>query len=211
MNVARLLRISGGVIALSMMVSCSFGAESTSRTIPERQRGILSVAFGSPLSLNGEARVYLPLRDIDSAPYLGSVPRTIEETDREIFLATLVDDLITGPSAEESDAGFASALPRDIRVLSVTPAASRVTIDFAGPLETLDDQQLIVAMAQIVYTMSEGFFISEVVIKVDGRSVSWPRQDGTRTTDPLTIFDYPTAAISSQPPYPGIFPTGTPT
>lgn len=205
MIISRRSRLIGGLVTLSIVTSCSFGAESTSRPIPDRQRGTLSVAFGSPLSLNGEARVYLPRLDVDSGPFLGSVPRTIEETDEEAFLVTLVNDLIAGPSADEQASGFDSAVPPGTQVLSVTPAVSRVTIDLSGSFDRLDDKALVVALAQIVYTLSEGFFIREVIIKVDGQSKTWPRQDGSRTSDPLTIFDYPTAAISSQPAYPGIF------
>lgn len=197
-------RLVSSVVAMGLFASCSFGAESSSRPVPERQRETLSIAFGSPLSLNGEARVYLPRLDITTGPTLGSVPRTIDETDEEAFFLALVNDLLAGPTADEAAFGFGSALPLGIKVLSVIPAVSRLTIDLTGPLALLADPVVVVALAQIVYTMSEGFFIREVTIKVDGQNVEWPRHDGTRTSGPLTIFDYPTAAITSQPAYPGI-------
>ncbi|MFM1751160.1 MAG: hypothetical protein RL119_122 [Actinomycetota bacterium] len=195
------------VVSLVAVNSCSFGAESTPRQVPDRQRGSLSIDFGSPLSLNGEAHIYLLRLDIDSETNLGSAPRAIDETDEEIFLRQLIDDLIAGPSNSEKSQDFGTAIPVGTRVLNLVAAGKRVTLDLSGPLNQLPDEELIIALAQIVYTMSEGFYIREVIIKIDGQNVEWPRQDGTRKSDPLTIFDYPTAAITSQPAYPGIIST----
>lgn len=188
----------------SIATSCSFGAESAPRTIPSRQRGSLSIGFGSPLSLDGEVRIYLPRSDADGA--LGSVGRTIEEPDDDLLLFELIEELMAGPTDDERNRGYESAIPPGIRVIEVTPAGDRVTIDLSGPLTSLPTDELIAALAQIVYTVSEGFFIREATITIDGAEVSWPRQDGTLTDRPLTIFDYPTAAITSQPAYPGIIP-----
>ena len=194
------------VLALALAVgsSCSFGAESSPRPIPDRQRGTLSIAFGSPLSLDGQARVFLPRTDIGDGRRLGSVARLIEETEEEAFLTALIQTLFSGPSADERADGFGTAIPGDLRVLDVVPGANRVTLDISGPLTELPTDDLIVALAQIVYTMSEGFFIRDVTIRIDGADVAWPRADGSRTSNPLTVFDYPTAAITSQPAYPGI-------
>lgn len=197
--------VVGATLALAAVAtSCSFGAESAPRTIPGRQRGSLSIGFGSPLSLDGEVRIYLPRSDADGA--LGSVGRTIDESDDDLLLFELIEALVAGPTDDERGQGYGTAIPRGIRVLEVAPAGNRVTIDLSGPLASLPTDDLIAALAQIVYTVSEGFFIREATITVDGAEVSWPRQDGTVTDRPLTIFDYPTAAITSQPAYPGIIP-----
>ncbi|MFM8483958.1 MAG: GerMN domain-containing protein, partial [Actinomycetota bacterium] len=121
-------------------------------------------------------------------------------------LRSIVTRLPAGPTDDERGQGYGTAIPRGIRVLEVAPAGNRVTIDLSGPLASLPAEELIAALAQIVYTVSEGFFIREAKITIDGAEVSWPRQDGTLTDRPLTIFDYPTAAITSQPAYPGIIP-----
>jgi len=197
-------RIASMGVFVGLLTSCSFGAETSPRLVPDRQQGTLSVASGSPLSLNGKARVYLPVLNATSGSILGSVPRTIEETDEESFLQVLINILISGPLETEQTEGFTSAIPAGTQLLDVTFAANRVTLDFSGPLSELAEADLIVALAQIIYTVSEGFFIREAIIKIDGQNFDWPRQDGTRTSGPLTIFDYPTVAITSQPAYPGI-------
>jgi hypothetical protein len=194
---------------IGLLTSCAFGAESSPRPVPDRQRGSLSVAFGSPLSLNGKARVYLPVLEVTSGSNLGSVPRTIDETDVEAFLQALINNLLAGPTVAEQSSGFTSAIPAGTRLLGVTLAVSRVTIDLTSPLSELAEADLIVALAQIIYTVSEGYFIREATIKIDGQFVEWPREDGTRSSGPVTIFDYPTAAITSQPAYPGIISPAT--
>lgn len=200
-----------GVILAVMfsLTACSFGAESAPRIIPDRQRGELSIGFGSLQSLDGQVRLYLPRLDLDDGTQLGSVARSLEGSDVDVLARELVSTLVTGPTTEERTLGFGTAIPQDTRILNVSPAAPRITIDLSGSIASLPTDRLIVALAQIVYTMSEGFFAREVIIQVDGETRSWPREDGTFTVDPLTIFDYPTAAITSQPAYPGIIVPNT--
>lgn len=200
-------RFRRGVLALvpCLLAACSFGVESTSRTIPESQRGSLSGDFGIPLNLNGEFRLYLPRQDVTDGRRLGSVGRLIARTDtNDTLIVELVRSLVAGPTPAEATLGFRTAIPQGTQVLDVSPAAPRVTIDLTGPIAALPERELVVALAQIVYTMSEGFVAREIIIKVDGQSMRWPREDGSFTEEPLTIFDYPTAAITSQPAYPGI-------
>lgn len=203
----RNLRRGAPLVMAFTLMACSFGAESSPRTIPDGQRGTLSIGFGSPLSLDGEVQMYLPRLDVADGTKLGSVARPLDEADVETLLLALVRTLVAGPTAEERALGFGTAIPDGTRVIDVSPAANRITIDLSGPIATLAPDRLIVALSQIVYTLTEGFFAREVVIKVDGESIMWPRQDGSLTENPLTIFDYPTAVITSQPAYPGIIST----
>ena len=133
--------------------------------------------------------------------------RNIDEADDEDYLPQLLNELIAWPSTAEEDTTFTTAIPKDTQVLGISLVGIRLTVNLSGTLNQLPDEQLIIALAQIVYTMSEGFYDCKVIIKIEGQNVEWPRQDGTRTSDPLTIFDYPTAAITSQPAYPGIIST----
>ena len=194
-------------IFTTSLTSCSFGAESSPRLIPDGQRRTLSAALGSPRSLDSKVHIYLPVRNITSVTNLGSVARNIDEADDEDYLLQLLNELIAWPSTAEENATFTTAIPKDTQVLGVSLVGIRLTVNLSGTLNQLPDEQLIIALAQIVYTMSEGFYDCEVIIKIEGQNVEWPRQDGTRTSDPLTIFDYPTAAITSQPAYPGIIST----
>ena len=50
--------------------------------------------------------------------------------------------------------------------------------------------------------------VERVSLAVDGALVEWPRGDGSLTSEPLTIFDYPGRAVSSQPDYPAIVVAG---
>ena len=63
---------------------------------------------------------------------------------------------------------------------------------------------LVSALAQLVLTLCEINGVQRVVVVVDGVAHDWPRGDGTLTDSPLTDYDYPGRATSSQPDYPGI-------
>jgi spore germination protein GerM len=60
------------------------------------------------------------------------------------------------------------------------------------------------ALAQIVLTLTDIDGVEQVAVTVDGRETEWPRGDGTLVSRPLTAFDFPGRAVSSQPDYPTI-------
>ena len=79
-----------------------------------------------------------------------------------------------------------------------------VKVDVSSRIFDATGDDLVAAIAQIVLTLAEIDGVERVVIVVEGQPQEWPRGDGSLTADPLTEFDYPGRAASSQPPYPGI-------
>jgi hypothetical protein len=46
--------------------------------------------------------------------------------------------------------------------------------------------------------------IQRVIIVVNSQVNEWPKGDGSLTSQPLTAFDFPGRAISSQPAFPAV-------
>jgi spore germination protein GerM len=79
-----------------------------------------------------------------------------------------------------------------------------VKVDVSSDIFGATGDDLVSAIAQIVLTLAEVDGVERILIVVDGLPQEWPRGDGSLTSEPLTEFDYPGRAASSQPPYPGI-------
>jgi spore germination protein GerM len=190
--------ITALAVALLAVVAagCSIQTDSAPRDIPEDQRGRLASGQPSPDEATGEGRIYLLGPDPSGRP-LRSVLR-----DNGGRLEGLVTALIEGPNAGEVDQGLRSALSSDIDVLSVDLDDGVVDIDLSSELLDTPAADLQLAVAQIVLTATELRGDRSVIIRVNGKAESWPNGAGQDQSTPLTIFDFPDYAQTSQPPFP---------
>jgi spore germination protein GerM len=83
-------------------------------------------------------------------------------------------------------------------------SSGTVQVDLNSTIFDATGDDLVTAIAQLVLTLCELEGVEQVVLTVDAKSSEWPRGDGTLTSRPLTPFDFPGRAISSQPDYPTV-------
>ena len=81
-------------------------------------------------------------------------------------------------------------------------------VDVSAEIFQATGDDLVSAVAQIVLSLAEIDGVERVSLVVDGAVVEWPRGDGSLTSEPLTIYDYPGRAVSSQPDYPAVIEPG---
>lgn len=118
----------------------------------------------------------------------------------------LLDVLFEGPTSDESKRGLKTSIPSGI-LLNGEPGIEQrgtIVIDLSEALTTALGDNLVNALAQIVWTLCERPEVRQVRILIDGRRLPWTRPDGTVLERPLTPFDFPAFAIASQPDLPGI-------
>jgi spore germination protein GerM len=82
-----------------------------------------------------------------------------------------------------------------------------VKVDLTDEIFTATGDDLVSSVAQIVLTLCDISGIERVIIVVNGQVNEWPKGDGSLTSQPLTAFDFPDRAISSQPDFPAIVNT----
>lgn len=134
---------------------------------------------------DASAVVQLFLFDPDSSVL---VPVTRQVSDAAV--ETVVDELEAGPTDSESLLGLRSALIDIAAVDGVDVDGSTASVDFNDSFTTLGGSDQLVAIAQLVYTLTQRSAIDQLVVRVDGEIVEVPRDDGTLTSDPLTRADY---------------------
>ena len=187
----------------ALVSSCSFGPESQSQMIPESQQQNLNEATSSNEVGVGFGRVYLQRSESTGGSVLTGVQRNISNDPLNI-----VQVLLSGPTKAEQDAGLRSAIPASTEVLSARYVSTDlVKVDLTDEIFKATGDDLVSSVAQIVLTLCDISGIERVIIVVNGQVNEWPKGDGSLTSQPLTAFDFPDRAVSSQPDFPAIVNT----
>jgi germination protein M len=155
------------LLALLAVTGCG-SSRSASRTVgatPATRTGATTTTTAATtVTAPAETvlRAYL-LRDGLVAPVARSVPRT-----QAVARAALVQ-LLTGPTAEETSAGFTTDVPSGARLLGVTIAGGTATVDFAHAFAEGAEATISPRLAQVVYTLTQFPTIERVSFRLDGR------------------------------------------
>jgi hypothetical protein len=90
-----------------------------------------------------------PVYIVDAAGDLASSSRIVPEPPA---LATVIEQLLLGPTPIEKSVGFTSALPKSLIVVSAKIVRHIGVIDFATSLNALPPKQRLLAIGQLVLT-----------------------------------------------------------
>lgn len=108
-----------------------------------------------------------------------------------------VTQLLEGTGGLGVPAGVRSAIPSGTRLRSAEISGDTVTLDFSDELGGVESNGLVFAIAQIVYTAAgitpdrpDGTY--EVVIQIDGDTITVPNDEGVELDRPVSPSDYAT-------------------
>jgi spore germination protein GerM len=194
-------RVTSAALLLTVLVSCGISEDGTPRDIPQSEQKDLAISSerGAGAS-TGTARIYLLAPEISGqAPQLQPVARDVRES-----AVPVLESLFAGPNTVERSRQFRTALPAGLRLLSARLQAGTLRVDVSPELLVVSGSDLIDALGEIVFTVSEIDGVRGVKITVDGADQQWPAGDGSLQSVPLTVYDYPGLVTSAQPAYPAI-------
>jgi spore germination protein GerM len=190
----------GGLAVVGLLAGCAIQSDASPRDIPVADRALAADVPAEGGEAAGSTRVFLVRESDDGTARLRSVLRSVESTPTAVM-----QELLKGPNAQEDERGITTALPRGL-VLNpgARSGAGVMTVDLSAQLLDEPAPQLLLAIAQIVFTATELPGVQEVRIRVDGTNRPWPDGQGELRTAPLTVYDFPNLVESSQPAYPPI-------
>jgi Sporulation and spore germination len=126
--------------------------------------------------------------------------------------ATALDvltELFKGPTDLERGRRAQTAIPAETKVINaVSEAEGTIAVYLDNALTGTAGERQILAVAQIVYTLTALEGIHRVRILVNDAPREWPTEDGTPRSEPLTRFNYARFDPSTQPEFP---PSPSPT
>lgn len=146
-------------------------AESTTTTVPSMFADTVRVA------------VYLTNAD----GKLQSVRRPVTTP---VTVGKVVEALLAGPSEEEASR-LATAITSETKLLSIEgPTDGLVTIDLSRDVLDITGRQQILALAQVVWTVTALPNVDRVLFEFDGEPSEVPNGNGTLTSSPLGRLSY---------------------
>lgn len=115
-------------------------------------------------------------------------------------LTATITELLKGVDSSE-DKILRTAIPLETTMLHASQTNGIASIDLSQAFFKAQNDQLIRALAQLVFTATELEGVTSVIVLVDGKPRDWPRGDGVRQSQPLARSDFAELDPSSQPDY----------
>jgi hypothetical protein len=183
------------VVASAAFAACGVSSESRPRDLPlDVVQGLTSPA---PAETNASATRFMSLWFVVDGG-LVQVDRLTEEavTPEDKILA-----LEAGPTQPELDVGMRTALTSvvpDVPLVITADAASepvdigpeQIAVVLSDEFGSLPSQEQLLALGQVVTTLTGGTVLSVVFVDSDGVSVGVPLPDGRLVNRPVTAKDY---------------------
>jgi Sporulation and spore germination len=113
-----------------------------------------------------------------------------------VTLERVLRKLGQGPTRAEVATGTRSALPDGESFESVTLSGGTATVDLSPPFTALSGNDQLLALAQIVWSLTARPGIGQVQFTLGGAAIDIPRANGSLTPSPVSRDDY----LSLSPP-----------
>ena len=183
--------VVAAVTAASLGAACGIGADETPRSIRmETEDGRL------PLEPSREDRT----DEIAATVYLVSPSGRLRPTTRRVeassdpskVLAAALEVLVDGSTSWEGSGGLRSVVPSTTDVLAVSLEEGTAAVDLSSAFASIGGHQELLAVGQVVLTVTTFPGVRRLVLRLDGRATDLPLPDGSLADGPVTLSDYAT-------------------
>ena len=138
---------------------------------------------GSPPAVGVAEQIYLvaPSGHLVAATREVAVPASLTQ---------VVGALLAGPTATESASGIQSFLNRTGVQVTLAGATGVATVDFTtNPIQVVGPDQTL-AIAQVVYTLTQQPGVTGVTFEIAGKSIEVPTAAGAQVPGPVARTDF---------------------
>ena len=184
----RLTTALAASVALALVVavaSCGVSAEPKANRIENKDVpfGLLDDAktTTTAVAAGRTTGVYLLTKS-----RLVAVDRTVPT---DASLADLLQQVVAGPTEVEQSLGITTAVPAGT-LASVDVKRGTAKVDLRAAFGDIRSREQLLALAQVVYTLTGQPGIGGVNFSVEGKSIKVPLADGTLSDDPLSRDDF---------------------
>ena len=213
---SRLAALAAAFVLLTVLVACSGGSKQSATTdsAPPTSSGpatsVPPTTAAGPTTAPASAPTTAALQPIDLRVYfmrgasVGAAHRRVAGTVATARAA--MNELLAGPTADETTAGLSSTIPRGISLLGINIADGTATVDLSGGFAgSADAKAMAGRFAQVVFTLTQFPTVSRVAFHLDGRAVAVTGPAGAALAGPASRADFEPAspAILVETPTPG--------
>lgn len=179
------LRLAAGLTACAALAGCGLPSRDVQRLDPDTVPfGLLASAPPTATAnpAGPSALVYFVSRD-----RLRTATRHVVADN---LAAEAVRALLVGPTALEAAEGYATDVPAQTRLISLDLNGSVATVDLSSDFGTVGGSEQVLAVAQIVFTLTESPDIRGVRFAINGQPAEVPDASGSLSAAPRTRADY---------------------
>ncbi len=116
---------------------------------------------------------------------------------RPVTASEVVASLGEGPTAAEIDRGLRSAIPDATMVVSAEVAGGTATVELAADFSEIPPGDQVLALGQLVLTLTDLRGVGRVRFQVAGAPVATPLPDGTSTDDSVSREDFRSLTVAT--------------
>ena len=178
--------LAGIALLVALSASCGVPTESTARMVPQ---GAIPAALDPTdsvpvISVERQRTINLWfIRDDQLVRVRHTVPAS---TSPDMVL----DALLAGPNDLERRDSLRSAIPDSAAVHQVTFSRGDANVSLAPGFSEIPTSDQLLAVSQLVLTLTDMRGVGRVNFTMDGTSASVPLPGGGSTADPVTRDDY---------------------
>lgn len=188
----RRLRLMAVWLALPALAACGIPNQATPQALSRHDVpfGLLSPSVSNPPA-NPRAPQVATVVYLLRAGRLAGAARTV---DFPLTVQRVLDALVQGPTNNEARSGLQSAINSGAQLIYTGQAGGTATVDLGGAFGQVGGQAQILAVAQVVFTVTSIPGVTGVLFTEAGQPVDAPSGDGTLTSGPLVRQDFATLA-----------------
>ena len=197
------LTVSLTMSLIVLAASCGVGPDDAPRDI-EPGAVVDRAPTDQAQAATGTGRIFLTVPGVSGEPTrVRSVARDVPDDPQAVL-----QSLLAGPNTDEFTDQFRTSVPTGVTATSLRRRAGGVLeVDLTPAIREVSGEVLVLALAQIVFTLSGISGVRSVSLTVDGVPGQWPNGRGELVPGPLTVYDFPGLEASAQPAYPAL-PSG---
>lgn len=183
----RLIAVWAALALMPVLAACGLPSTGQAKTIDPSgvPFGLLSPSpadLASPQAQGRPTAVYFVRDD--------RLVTALRRVDGENAPAEIVRMLLEGPTREESAANITSDIPEGTRLVSLDVVGSMATVDLSNQFGTAGGSDQVLAVAQMVYTLTTTGQIRTVQFAIDGKVIEVPDGSGSLASTPRSRADY---------------------
>jgi hypothetical protein len=187
-------RIVVGALVGSLAVALSACGIPTAATPTPIARSAVPYHLLDPAPTSTTAPGTPPAVGVGEQIYLVAPTGNLVAVDREVAvpasLTQVTGALLAGPTTTESATGIQSFLSRTGVEVTVDASSGVATVDFTSdPIQVVGPDQTL-AIAQVVYTLTQQPGITGVSFEIAGKAIEVPTAAGAQVPGPVTRADY---------------------
>lgn len=169
-------------VAATSVAGCGFPTEAEPVAI-EVEEATSPSADTTPAEVPVDTIVVWFVRDGELTSVEREVPKPVQPADAVAAIAGGVTD-------EEAERGVRSAIPSASMLLTASASRGTVTVQLSSAFAEIPVGDQSLALAQVVFTLTELRGVGRVRFEIDGLTVAVPLPDGTSTEDSVSRDDF---------------------